>query len=49
MLTGLQSYFGRHHGFTEMVKLERIARLGVPVDVGPGGNLDQVVEVWEQF
>ena len=32
-------FFGEQHRIDQFALLEQIARVGVPVDVGPGGNL----------
>ena len=35
----LTRFFGEQHNIDQFKRLEQIARVGVPVDVGPGGNL----------
>ena len=35
--------FGKRHGFPDIGRLEHIARVGVPVGVEPGGNLEKYV------
>ena len=33
--------FGEQHNIDHFALLEQITRVGVPVDVGPGGNLER--------
>lgn len=37
----IEEVFRRRRAFAEILKLERIARVGVSVDVGPSGTFDQ--------
>ena len=39
----VKNYFGEQHKVDQFAQLEQIARVGVPVDVGPGGNFDRKV------
>ena len=38
---GVKKGFGEQHEVDQLALLEQIARVGVPVDVGPGGNLER--------
>ena len=44
----MRDFFGKRHGFPDVARLEQIARVGVPVDVGPGGGL-RVILIGELF
>ena len=37
----VKNFFGERHKVDQFALLEQIARVGVPVDVGPGGNLER--------
>ena len=40
----MRECFGKRHGFPDIATLEHMARVGVPVDVGPGGDLRHEIE-----
>lgn len=39
----MRDFFGKIYGFPDIARLEHITRVGVPVNVGPGGGLEQEV------
>lgn len=43
MGTGSQIFFGNRNGVLEAERLVQMGRLGVPIDVGPGGNLEHEI------
>ena len=40
----IRDLFGKRHRFPDIARLEHIARVGVPADVGPGGDLRHEIE-----
>ena len=36
----IHAFLGMRHGFPDIARLEHYARVGVPVDVGPGSDLE---------
>ena len=39
----IHDFFGMRHGFPDIARLEHIAKVGVAVDVGPGGDLEHKI------
>ena len=41
--------FGKRHGFPDIERLEHMARVGVPMDVEPAGDLEKEIAYGNHF